>query len=108
MPVASGGRLARWNPVDWQIATGELRLLARAALPSTMGADFAGEVADLVCKSRSRQLRGQSFLLAISAPCASAASFAQTTSGSTPAVPTWMLNPQSVPAITLSRPTRSA
>ena len=43
--------------------------------------------------------------VAISAPWASARSFAQTTSGSTPWMPTWTLKPQSTPAMTRSRPT---
>jgi pimeloyl-ACP methyl ester carboxylesterase len=55
-----------------------------------------------------RYTQGQNFRLAIAAPSASAASFAQTTSGSTPPEPTWMLKPQSTAAITLSRPTRFA
>src|SRR5438067_7351615 len=42
------------------------------------------------------------------APSAIAASFAQTTSGSTAACPTQVPKPQSLPAMTLSRPTRFA
>jgi NADPH:quinone reductase-like Zn-dependent oxidoreductase len=33
------------NPVDWKIADGAYRLLARGGLPRTMGSDFAGEIA---------------------------------------------------------------
>lgn len=38
-------RYASVNPVDWKIADGAYRLLARGGLPRTMGSDFAGEVA---------------------------------------------------------------
>ena len=41
------------------------------------------------------------------APSARLASFAQTTSGSTAAWPTQVPKPQSLPAMTFSRPTRS-
>ena len=37
-------RCASVNPVDWKIADGAYRLLARGGLPRTMGSDFAGEV----------------------------------------------------------------
>jgi NADPH:quinone reductase-like Zn-dependent oxidoreductase len=33
------------NPVDWKIADGTFRLLAKGGLPRTMGSDFSGEVA---------------------------------------------------------------
>ena len=52
--------------------------------------------------------QGQNFRLAMAAPWASDPSFAHTTSGSTPPDPTWMLNPQSTAAITLSRPASCA
>jgi len=45
---------------------------------------------------------------AISAPCPSEASLPQTTVGSIPCMPTWMLKPQSTPAMTFSRPTMFA
>ena len=45
---------------------------------------------------------------AIAAPSLNTANFAQTTSGSTPPDPAWIEKPQSHPAMTESRPTRSA
>jgi hypothetical protein len=53
-------------------------------------------------------LQGQNLALAMAAPCARASSFPQITSESMPLEPTWMLNPQSTAAMTLSRPTRLA
>ena len=53
-------------------------------------------------------LQRQNLLLAMAAPCARASSLPQITSESTPLEPTWMLNPQSTAAMTLSRPTRLA
>jgi len=50
----------------------------------------------------------QNCLVASLAPSAIAASFAHTTSGSTAAWPTQVPKPQSLPAMTLSRPTRLA
>jgi hypothetical protein len=50
----------------------------------------------------------QKRLLAMRAPSAIAANFAHTTSGSTAAWPTQVPNPQSLPAITFSRPTSLA
>lgn len=47
-------------------------------------------------------------LVAISAPSAMARNFAQTTVGTTTFMPAMVPKPQSVPAITLSRPTTSA
>ena len=38
-------RCASVNPVDWKIADGTYRLLAKGGLPRTMGSDFSGEVA---------------------------------------------------------------
>jgi hypothetical protein len=52
-------------------------------------------------------LQRQNLLLAMAAPCARASSLPQVTSGSMPLEPTWMLNPQSTAAMTLSRPTRT-
>ena len=57
---------------------------------------------------RSELVQGHKRELAISAPSASAASFAHATSGSIPCRPTWTLNPQSTPAMTRSRPTSRA
>ena len=58
--------------------------------------------------ARCRLQRFQKSRDAIRAPSAIAAIFAHTTSGSTAACPTHVPKPQSLPAITFSRPTRLA
>src|SRR5512139_2449664 len=54
------------------------------------------------------RVHGQYLREAIFAPSTNARILAQTTSRSIPPEPTWIEKPQSAPAITLSRPTRSA
>lgn len=37
-------RAASLNPVDWKIASGKYRFLAKGGVPRTMGSDFSGEI----------------------------------------------------------------